>query len=142
MPSATSDRLLARLIADIGLIHVFFQVLALLRGTGIRLGCKVNPWQPRDQITVSFGTGEVTGVFVRDQVCLGPVESAGGGATQAPPPGAVGSPGGGPGVNGTWEALQAPPAGHGCVELRLISATHMTQDSRPNGINSCLCTDP
>jgi len=88
----------------------------------------VNPWQPRDQITVSFGTGEVTGVFVRDQVCLGPVESAGGGATQAPPPGAVGSPGGGPGVNGTWEALQAPPAGHGCVELRLISATHMTQD--------------
>lgn len=25
----------------------------------------------RDQITVSFGTGEVTGVFVTDQVCLG-----------------------------------------------------------------------
>jgi len=25
----------------------------------------------RDQITVSFGTGEVTGVFVRDRVCLG-----------------------------------------------------------------------
>jgi len=32
-------------------------------------GAVVLPGQPRDQITVSFGTGEVTGVFVRDWVC-------------------------------------------------------------------------
>merc|ERR1719408_74694 len=34
-------------------------------------GTPVLPGQPRDQITVSFGTGEVTGVFVEDIVCLG-----------------------------------------------------------------------
>jgi len=34
-------------------------------------GALVQPGQMRDQITVSFGTGEVTGVFVRDRVCLG-----------------------------------------------------------------------
>lgn len=34
-------------------------------------GTRVLPGQSRDQITVSFGTGEVTGVFVRDRVCLG-----------------------------------------------------------------------
>jgi len=35
----------------------------------------VDPWQPRDQITVSYGTGEVTGIFIRDKVCLGDLES-------------------------------------------------------------------
>lgn len=40
-------------------------------------GTPVRPGQMRDQITVSFGTGEVTGVFVRDRVCLGsPVQVA------------------------------------------------------------------
>jgi len=34
-------------------------------------GTVVKAGQMRDQITVSFGTGEVTGVFVRDRVCLG-----------------------------------------------------------------------
>jgi len=34
-------------------------------------GSIVGPGQPRDQITISFGTGEVTGVFVEDVVCLG-----------------------------------------------------------------------
>lgn len=34
-------------------------------------GSAVQPGQMRDQITVSFGTGEVTGVFVKDRVCLG-----------------------------------------------------------------------
>lgn len=34
-------------------------------------GSVVKPGQMRDQITVSFGTGEVTGVFVRDRVCIG-----------------------------------------------------------------------
>jgi hypothetical protein len=34
-------------------------------------GTAVKPGQMRDQITVSFGTGEVTGVFVQDRICLG-----------------------------------------------------------------------
>lgn len=38
-------------------------------------GTVVDPWQPRDQITVSYGTGEVTGIFIRDKVCLGDAES-------------------------------------------------------------------
>lgn len=33
-------------------------------------GTTVQAGQPRDQITVSFGTGEVTGVFVEDIVCF------------------------------------------------------------------------
>lgn len=33
-------------------------------------GSTVQPGEPRDQITVSFGTGEVTGVFVEDIVCV------------------------------------------------------------------------
>jgi hypothetical protein len=34
-------------------------------------GALVKPGQPRDQITVSFGTGEVTGEFVQETLCLG-----------------------------------------------------------------------
>jgi len=34
-------------------------------------GSIVKPKQMRDQITVNYGTGEVTGVFVSDRVCLG-----------------------------------------------------------------------
>jgi hypothetical protein len=34
-------------------------------------GSTVYPGQARDQITVSYGTGEITGIFVRDHVCLG-----------------------------------------------------------------------
>lgn len=33
-------------------------------------GSIVAPAQPRDQITVAFGTGEVTGIFVEDVVCI------------------------------------------------------------------------
>eukprot|EP00403_Amphidinium_massartii_P034470 CAMPEP_0178437976 /NCGR_PEP_ID=MMETSP0689_2-20121128/35305_1 /TAXON_ID=160604 /ORGANISM="Amphidinium massartii, Strain CS-259" /LENGTH=587 /DNA_ID=CAMNT_0020060265 /DNA_START=84 /DNA_END=1847 /DNA_ORIENTATION=- len=33
-------------------------------------GTIVKPNEARDQITVTFGTGEVTGVFVEDQVCV------------------------------------------------------------------------
>eukprot|EP00448_Togula_jolla_P002069 CAMPEP_0170617954 /NCGR_PEP_ID=MMETSP0224-20130122/26699_1 /TAXON_ID=285029 /ORGANISM="Togula jolla, Strain CCCM 725" /LENGTH=404 /DNA_ID=CAMNT_0010943893 /DNA_START=400 /DNA_END=1614 /DNA_ORIENTATION=- len=34
-------------------------------------GSVVTPGNPRDQLTISFGTGEVTGVFVRDRLCIG-----------------------------------------------------------------------
>lgn len=36
-------------------------------------GSLVQPKTPRDQITVAFGTGEVTGIFVEDIVCLDPL---------------------------------------------------------------------
>ena len=32
--------------------------------------CEVKPNEARDQITVTFGTGEVTGVFTEDVVCV------------------------------------------------------------------------
>jgi hypothetical protein len=37
-------------------------------------GTRVSPGSSRDQITIAFGTGEVTGVFVQDRVCLGAEE--------------------------------------------------------------------
>jgi len=33
-------------------------------------GSEVQPGAPRDQITVNFGTGEVTGVFIEEMVCV------------------------------------------------------------------------
>jgi len=40
-------------------------------------GTTVQSGEPRDQITVSFGTGEVTGVFVEDVVCIDGAEMEG-----------------------------------------------------------------
>lgn len=37
-------------------------------------GTQVQPGAPRDQITVAFGTGEVTGQFINDRLCLGSVQ--------------------------------------------------------------------
>eukprot|EP00448_Togula_jolla_P025525 CAMPEP_0170650420 /NCGR_PEP_ID=MMETSP0224-20130122/45794_1 /TAXON_ID=285029 /ORGANISM="Togula jolla, Strain CCCM 725" /LENGTH=480 /DNA_ID=CAMNT_0010982083 /DNA_START=102 /DNA_END=1544 /DNA_ORIENTATION=+ len=34
-------------------------------------GSVVAPNSARDQITISYGTGEVTGIFVRDRICIG-----------------------------------------------------------------------
>eukprot|EP00930_Biecheleria_cincta_P082962 TRINITY_DN72599_c0_g1_i1.p1 TRINITY_DN72599_c0_g1~~TRINITY_DN72599_c0_g1_i1.p1 ORF type:complete len:514 (-),score=86.63 TRINITY_DN72599_c0_g1_i1:135-1676(-) len=34
-------------------------------------GTLVKPGQPRDQVTVAFGTGEVTGQFANERLCLG-----------------------------------------------------------------------
>merc|ERR1719473_1648440 len=34
-------------------------------------GTRAVKGQPRDQITVTFGTGEITGVFLQDDVCIG-----------------------------------------------------------------------
>jgi len=69
-------------------------------------GTLVEAGQPRDQITVSFGTGEVTGVFVEDIVCMN-----GDGATESNESVAVAG------------SLQ-----DGCVSMRLIAATDMSED--------------
>lgn len=61
-------------------------------------GTLVPPDQPRDQITVAFGTGDVTGVFVEDIVCL-------------------------EGVDGETNEMR-----NGCMRLRMIAATAMSEE--------------
>jgi len=97
-------------------------------GTSVRRG------QERDQITVSFGTGEVTGIFVRDRACLG-----------APPPVKpaisssllqVGQQLLGFGSTSEESSSASAMALHratamdatGCVDLGLIATTEMSDD--------------
>mmetsp|Transcript_35622 Transcript_35622/g.80414 ORF Transcript_35622/g.80414 Transcript_35622/m.80414 type:complete len:548 (+) Transcript_35622:176-1819(+) len=63
-------------------------------------GTEVKPNEARDQITVTFGTGEVTGVFVEDKVCV---------------------------LGGTANGAQGP-ADSDCVQMRLIAATDMSDE--------------
>lgn len=94
-------------------------------------GTHVVPGQSRDQITIAFGTGEVTGVFVEDYVCLGgkaernraindTTVAANGGVADSKSLAAVGE------VEGpfTSEGTLKP----GCVSLRVIAATQMTAE--------------
>jgi len=115
-------------------------------------GTPVEPTQARDQITVSFGTGEVTGIFVQDQVCLGPAEpmqKPTAVAAAAPDPRATAGASllqvdrgkfaaavASPREEDEREGDQNPqpheeparPPRHGCVDMRLISATDMSED--------------
>ncbi|CAK9115261.1 unnamed protein product [Durusdinium trenchii] len=105
-------------------------------------GTPVLPNQARDQITVSYGTGEITGIFVQDKVCLGPKKAtpatdvrARGAAVHA---GMSGSATGASLLQLDRARLQSASqpledeeeaqAEHGCVDLRLVSATDMTED--------------
>jgi len=63
-------------------------------------GKHVEPNEPRDQITVSFGTGEVTGVFIDEIVCLGEV------------------------VTGNETEYET----NACMKLRMIAATEMSEE--------------
>ncbi|CAE7198700.1 Pepsin-3 [Symbiodinium microadriaticum] len=107
-------------------------------------GSPVQAGSPRDQITVAFGTGEVTGQFVQDRLCLGSH-----GAAPAAPAIAV------PSYteplllvqSGEAELGRTPSAQKGltkalgnasnamllsqalnCVDLRLVMATEMTEE--------------
>jgi len=40
-------------------------------------GSPVAPGDYADQATIGFGTGEITGEFIKDRICLGPAESSG-----------------------------------------------------------------
>jgi hypothetical protein len=66
-------------------------------------GRTVQPGEPRDQITVSFGTGEVSGVFVEDVVCT---------ETNAMPS-----------MNASSDEVPA-----GCTKMALIVATDMSAE--------------
>jgi len=71
-------------------------------------GRVVKSGEARDQITVSFGTGEVTGVFMEDDLCFGQR---------------------GPGIDKS--SANVPVSGQGgesCVSMRFIAATDMSAD--------------
>jgi len=105
-------------------------------------GTAVAPGAPRDQITVAFGTGEVTGQFVSERLCLGSADKevqATGVAAPTPPPLTLGrrsaSPRGGISNSSHEPSLAASaPASHGadtqssCVALRVVMATEMTHE--------------
>jgi len=81
-------------------------------------GTPVAPGAPRDQITVAFGTGEVTGQFVNDRLCLGS-EGEGrlllGGAEV-------------PVVSENSRETAEDEDLANCVEMRLVTATEMTHE--------------
>mmetsp|Transcript_15412 Transcript_15412/g.36358 ORF Transcript_15412/g.36358 Transcript_15412/m.36358 type:complete len:467 (+) Transcript_15412:79-1479(+) len=110
-------------------------------------GRAVRPGAPRDQITVAFGTGEVTGQFVQDRICLAP--EAAPHAAKAAERAAAERAGGTSeplllvqsgeaelerrGDNSSLPAngSQTKPLRHeamNCVDLRLVMATEMTEE--------------
>lgn len=70
-------------------------------------GTLVVPGQPRDQITVAYGTGEVTGQFIFDSLCLSSPSSD---LVEGVAP------------------LEAPRLDDDCLSLRVVMATEMTHD--------------
>jgi len=95
-------------------------------------GTLVLPGQPRDQITVSFGTGEVTGVFIEDVTCLSVNTSRDGtlgGNAKAPTAisNKVRSSSVVSALGAAWKETNADLE-KGCMKLRLIAATHMSEE--------------
>lgn len=83
--------------------------------------------QMRDQISVSFGTGDVTGVFVEDIVCVDGIagdEAAGEGAVAT---GSLTDPFMSEGMVVSGENGE-PALRPGCVKLRLIAATELSEE--------------
>lgn len=105
-------------------------------GTPVRSGA------PRDQITVAFGTGEVTGQFVQDRICLSPEaapasQSAGMAYTeplllvQSGDALERGQPGENISAQVPMANVSTPPLRHeamNCVDLRVVMATEMTEE--------------
>jgi len=111
-------------------------------------GTPVEKGQPRDQLSVAFGTGEIAGVFMRDYICLEEPEE------QQPPaaPDATGSLLGTSKLQGSKKMPLSNMSGtsmlqanvtttfssnspgedkeqeHGCMYMRFITATTMTDD--------------
>merc|ERR1712151_514255 len=69
-------------------------------------GSHVKPGAERDQMTVAFGTGEITGQFAYDRLCLGTKSEQ----TL---------------TNATGVVLDEQP---GCIEMRIIAATAMSEE--------------
>lgn len=88
-------------------------------------GTRVLPGAPRDQITVAFGTGEVTGQFVNDRFCLGDHTKDEGspllGNTSLTTSRRLG-------VNDTGLTGAQRQAEQSCMDLRVVMATEMTHE--------------
>lgn len=96
-------------------------------------GTPVKEGNPRDQITVAFGTGEVTGEFVQDVVCLGMKDMS----SDSPSMGSElehnGAGTGGPLSEYNKSSVQLAKVypkleDIDCVKLRVVLATEMTQE--------------
>jgi len=72
-------------------------------------GTRVEPGAARDQITVAYGTGEITGQFVSDRLCLGEPHTVENDEAAA--------------ANASSPQKQQP-----CIDLRLVMATEMTHE--------------
>jgi saccharopepsin len=88
-------------------------------------GVVVDPGKTRDQISVSFGTGEVTGVFVEDLVCIDQLHEAetlgtGQNTTACMEPGTC--------ALEEDFSEQDGDLPKGCVNLRFIAATELSED--------------
>lgn len=87
-------------------------------------GTPVKPGSPRDQITVAYGTGEVTGQFVNDRLCLSDSHAA--------ETAEVDSPAAGADANASLiigeDQVKSAIDSHGCLRLRVVTATDMTHD--------------
>jgi len=97
-------------------------------------GTQVQPKQGRDQLTVSFGTGEIVGVFVSDNVCLsGQVAAQGAVANSMLQTGRV--------VTGADQPTEDvgnslaeededdnSDGSFGCLSMRFVTAVSMTDD--------------
>lgn len=82
----------------------------------------VPPNHPRDQITVAFGTGEVSGVFVEDVVCLDGEDDAGGDHLADETIGMANV------ASNSGDADSSPVLRDGCMKLRFIAATAMSEE--------------
>ncbi|CAE8609359.1 unnamed protein product, partial [Polarella glacialis] len=97
-------------------------------------GTPVKPGAPRDQITVAFGTGEVTGQFVLDRLCLGsvvapPTSAAAVAAVAAAGTARLRSSGAELALRqraNTSSSAAADPLN--CVDLRMVMATEMSHE--------------
>eukprot|EP00448_Togula_jolla_P012453 CAMPEP_0170607342 /NCGR_PEP_ID=MMETSP0224-20130122/21003_1 /TAXON_ID=285029 /ORGANISM="Togula jolla, Strain CCCM 725" /LENGTH=469 /DNA_ID=CAMNT_0010932501 /DNA_START=109 /DNA_END=1518 /DNA_ORIENTATION=- len=94
-----------------------------LSTTAIETDMDGNPIKPhgaRDHITVAFGTGEVTGSFVQDRVCLNfPDEPSDANVAMASNPEADAP---------EASMLERYGERHGCVDLRIVAATDMAEE--------------
>mmetsp|Transcript_122226 Transcript_122226/g.328325 ORF Transcript_122226/g.328325 Transcript_122226/m.328325 type:complete len:520 (-) Transcript_122226:57-1616(-) len=82
------------------LAHRRYDTAASPHGLDINVdGSRVLPGEARDQITVAFGTGEISGVFAQDRLCLGAAGPAPGAEVDA----------------------------H-CVDVRIVAATEMSPE--------------
>jgi len=90
--------------------HVRYKRSASRTGRDIQFnGTTVEKGQPRDSITVEFGSGTASGVAIEDVICMGPKTNA-----------SV--------ANEVWADSEKKGLEPGCVRMNFLAATHMSDD--------------